>query len=292
MTPRRDGRVELPDGRRLGYAEYGDPHGAPVLYFHGGLSSRLDIAFGDEAARLAHVRLIAIDRPGIGLSDPHPDAVLPDWAEDVRRFADTLGIEHFGVLAWSAGAPYALACAHQLASRVTRTGIVAGIGPLDREAIRRLGLIEDRMLYPLCRRTPWLAALVLRAAAWLPPGLARFSVLVQLSSPSDREIFRGLTAREATDFFYEAVRRGPEGVIEDYRTTGRDWRFAPSEIAGEVIFWHGSEDKLAPVSNVRALAAEIPRARLIVAPARGHLLLWRDLPAVLEAISAERTVES
>lgn len=288
-----DARVELPDGRRLGYAGYGDPYGRPVLYFHGGLSSRLDIAFGDEASRRAHVRLIAIDRPGIGLSDPHPGAVLLDWAEDVRCFADTLGLERFGVLAWSAGAPYALACAHQLATRVTRTGIVAGIGPLlDREAIRQLGLIEDRLLYPLCRRMPWLAALVLRGAAWLPPRVAQFSVLAQLTSPSDREIFSSLTPREATGFFYEAVRNGPAGVIEDYRTTGRDWQFAPAEISGEVIFWHGAEDTLAPVSNVRALAAEIPRARLIVAPGRGHLLLWRDLPAILNVISAARTVGS
>ncbi|MCC6391802.1 MAG: alpha/beta hydrolase [Bryobacterales bacterium] len=288
-----DARIELPDGRRLGYALYGDPYGTPVLYFHGGLSSRLDIAFGDEASRLAHVRLIAIDRPGIGLSDPHPDAVLPDWAVDVRCFADTLGLERFCVLAWSAGAPYALACAHQLPARVTRTGIVAGIGPLlDREAIRQLGLIEDRLLYPLCRRMPWLAALVLRAASWLPPRVARFCVLAQFTSPSDREIFSSLTPREATGFFYEAVRNGPAGVIEDYRTTGRDWRFTPAEIAGEVIFWHGAEDRLAPVSNVRALAAEIPRARLIVSPGRGHLLLWRDLPAILELISAAPSAES
>jgi len=33
--PRTEGRFDLPTGRRLGYAEFGDPSGAPVLWFHG-----------------------------------------------------------------------------------------------------------------------------------------------------------------------------------------------------------------------------------------------------------------
>jgi pimeloyl-ACP methyl ester carboxylesterase len=34
--------LTLPDGRRLAYAEFGDPNGHPVLYFHGAPSSRLE----------------------------------------------------------------------------------------------------------------------------------------------------------------------------------------------------------------------------------------------------------
>ena len=33
--------LSLPDGRRLGYAEYGDPNGKPVMLFHGNPNSRL-----------------------------------------------------------------------------------------------------------------------------------------------------------------------------------------------------------------------------------------------------------
>ena len=33
--------VRLADGRRLGYADLGDPDGVPVVWCHGGLSSRL-----------------------------------------------------------------------------------------------------------------------------------------------------------------------------------------------------------------------------------------------------------
>ena len=41
--PRAEGRFHLPDGRRLGYAEFDDPSGAVVLWFHGTLGARRQI---------------------------------------------------------------------------------------------------------------------------------------------------------------------------------------------------------------------------------------------------------
>ena len=35
-------QITLTDGRALGFAEYGDPKGWPVMYFHGWPSSRLE----------------------------------------------------------------------------------------------------------------------------------------------------------------------------------------------------------------------------------------------------------
>ena len=40
-SPLSSGRLELGDGRRLGYVEYGDPAGCPVLLFPGVPGSRL-----------------------------------------------------------------------------------------------------------------------------------------------------------------------------------------------------------------------------------------------------------
>lgn len=48
--------MTLSSGRRLGYAEFGDPTGAPVLSFHGTPSSRLDAELFAEAATAAGVR--------------------------------------------------------------------------------------------------------------------------------------------------------------------------------------------------------------------------------------------
>lgn len=42
--------ITLGDGRLLGYAEYGNPQGKPVFFFHGNPSSRLGGRLMDDAA--------------------------------------------------------------------------------------------------------------------------------------------------------------------------------------------------------------------------------------------------
>ncbi|NJN00035.1 MAG: hypothetical protein HC800_25435 [Phormidesmis sp. RL_2_1] len=83
----------LPDNRQLAYAEYGDPDGHPVLYFHGGGNCRLEpLLLGNEAFTQLGLRLIAPDRPGIGRSDFRPNRGFSDWTKDVSFLADALGI--------------------------------------------------------------------------------------------------------------------------------------------------------------------------------------------------------
>ena len=65
-----DLHVELADGTRIGYADVGDPDGPPVVYFHGNPGSRLevDLPASRRAAEQLGFRLLAPDRPGMGLS--------------------------------------------------------------------------------------------------------------------------------------------------------------------------------------------------------------------------------
>jgi pimeloyl-ACP methyl ester carboxylesterase len=91
-------QMRLRTGRRLGFAEYGDPGGIPFFYFHGWPSSRLEgRAAAGIAARLG-VRLIAPERPGCGLSEFQPHRTLRSWPADVSELADHLGLDNFGVL--------------------------------------------------------------------------------------------------------------------------------------------------------------------------------------------------
>ena len=84
----RNTTITLPDGRRLGCAEYGDPDAMPVLYCHGFPSCRLE----PSMLPVSGIRLIALDRPGYGLSDPLPGRTLLDWPRDVAAAADALGL--------------------------------------------------------------------------------------------------------------------------------------------------------------------------------------------------------
>lgn len=62
--------IELADGWSLGYLEVGRSDGPAVIHCHGSGSSRLEALMMAEPARALGVRLIGVDRPGIGRSDP------------------------------------------------------------------------------------------------------------------------------------------------------------------------------------------------------------------------------
>lgn len=121
--------ITLSDGRKVCYGEYGDPKGKPLIFFHGWPSSRLRGTTLDRQAKEAKVRLIAPDRPGYGFSDYKEDRTLLSYADDVRELANKLKLKKFSVVGVSGGGPYAAAIAYKLPKRITKTGIVVGLGP-------------------------------------------------------------------------------------------------------------------------------------------------------------------
>lgn len=102
------------NGRTIAYSEVGDPNGAAVFVCVGMGLTRYVTAFYDELATTLRLRLITLDRPGVGGSEPYPpsDKSGPlNWPEDVLTICQHLGIVKFSILAHSAGAIYALATA-------------------------------------------------------------------------------------------------------------------------------------------------------------------------------------
>ena len=124
---REDQTLTLSGGRKLGFAEYGS--GTPLLYFHGHPCSRLEARY---LAGREGIRVIGIDRPGMGLSSYQPKRTLISWTDDVVSLADSLGLEKFAVVGLSGGAPYALACAYAIPERISACGIVSGVWSIDR----------------------------------------------------------------------------------------------------------------------------------------------------------------
>jgi len=101
-------------GRIISFSEVGDANGAAVIVCLGMGLTRYITAFYDELAATLRLRLISIDRPGVGNSEPYPagDKTGPlSWPDDVLAVCQHLGITKFSMLAHSAGAIYALATA-------------------------------------------------------------------------------------------------------------------------------------------------------------------------------------
>lgn len=102
--------MTLPDGRKLGYAQYGSPTGKPIFYLHGFPGSRLEAALWDEQAKKLHARIISVDRPGYGWSSPQPDRTLSDHPKDVQKLAEELRVKEFGVMVWYSQNPGSHPC--------------------------------------------------------------------------------------------------------------------------------------------------------------------------------------
>jgi len=103
--------VATPDGRKLTYLEVGDREGPLVLHNHGGPSSRFEAHLLADSASKNRLRLLCIDRPGMGQSSPQEARSYFGWADDLVTLADALGHHEFGVTGWSEGGPWALAAA-------------------------------------------------------------------------------------------------------------------------------------------------------------------------------------
>src|SRR5262249_44723118 len=132
--------LRLHGGRRLSYAEYGDPSGHPVVWFPGTPGSRLSSLDPAILMRL-RIRLVTVDRPGCGRSDPHPARTVLGWPHDVAALADALGLERFALAGVSGAGPYLAACAYALPNRVSAVAAIACMGPMQAPgAARRMRL--------------------------------------------------------------------------------------------------------------------------------------------------------
>ena len=80
-----------------------DGRAAHLVPRHAQLTRSRRCGWTTPAARTGW-RLVAFDRPGHGLSSPHPGATLTDLADDVADLADQLGLDRFAVLGYSGGA--------------------------------------------------------------------------------------------------------------------------------------------------------------------------------------------
>jgi pimeloyl-ACP methyl ester carboxylesterase len=282
----REGGVRLRDGRLVAYAEFGDPDGLPVVNCHGAPSSRLErYSGGGEVYARAGVRLIGIDRPGFGGSDPLPGRRVVDWPVDAEAVLDAVGVPEASVLSLSAGAPYALALARALPDRVRRVGLVGanpppdvpwrwtGVPPAVREALLRPGPGSTAAWLPL-----------LGAVAVRPTFMLDY-LRVRLSA-ADREVMRRPEVAEVLQAtFAEGVRQGWRPGAYDRALLMRPWGFPVAEVPRPVVLWHGSADWQAPLTGARLLSAAVPSAELRVVRGAGHFLGFDHAPEILRDLT-------
>lgn len=287
LPGRPDNVLRLSDGRLLGYAEFGDPGGKPVMFFHGFPGSRVEGALGHDAAERAGVRLICIDRPGMGLSTFQPGRRMVDWPADVAALADALGIGRFAVGGVSGGGPYAAVCALRLADRLTGAAIISGVAPFNipgaMDGINRM----NRVLFFLGRRAPWLARvpMLLMARVARSPDRAIDLMLRTVPAPDRAILQRPAVRTAAAADLAEPYRGGTRGPAWELVLYSRAWGFRLEDIHMDVHLWQGEADTNVPPAMGRYQADVIPRCKATFYPGEGHLLFIDRMEEILGAIA-------
>ena len=276
--PRAEGRFYLPTGRRLGFAEFGDPSGALVLWFHGTPGGRRQFPLlGRRAAEKLGLRVVVVGRPGTGLSDAHPYEAMADWAADVAHVADALGAERLGVVGLSGGGPYALACAAvpplsgQVAAVAVLGGVVPSVGP---DAIATGAIELARRFAPVLSvlRRPLAEAVYAVLQPVIP--LAHYACQAYASSTPEGDR-RVLEDPEMEGMFIDDLVLLGKGhfqaFVDDARLFGRDWGFRLADVAAPVRWWHGDADHIVPLRDAQAAVDLLPDAELVMRSEESHL---------------------
>ncbi len=285
MNPGVDRTVSLPDGRRLGIAEYGDPRGTPVLAFHGLPGSRLQRHPDPSIPVALRARMLHLERPGFGRSDPHASRTLLTWATDVQHVCDELGLDRVRVAGVSAGAPYALACAATLGARVIRTAVVSGVGPPGSTPASRSLFIRAGMALAL--RAQWsIRPFVLAASSLARRAPERYvDAVAARMNAADREILARPAVRAMfAEDLREAFAQSGAAFAQDLALIAAPWPFDPARIDSPVALWHGDADRMIPRAGAEALARIVPHASFHRVPGAGHFLAfdrWREILAWL-----------
>jgi pimeloyl-ACP methyl ester carboxylesterase len=215
-----DQTIILPDGRVLGYAQYGVPGGIPVIGLHGTPGSRRMFEIAHSPAAALNIRLLAPERPGFGISSYHSGRDLRSYAQDIAAFADALGIPRFAVAGVSGGGPYAAACAAFLPERVAALGLVSPIGPMaGKQKPPSIGPGHAFAFRYAPRFTPLMALIfsIGRLAFLHAPNLI-FGFILSRAAPSDWTV---LSRRDIRRFLIRVVgegcRPGIRASIQDMR---------------------------------------------------------------------------
>ncbi|GAA1457122.1 alpha/beta fold hydrolase [Williamsia maris] len=276
VRPKIEGSVAVGEGRRIGFAEFGSPHGRAVFWLHGTPGARRQIPL--EARRWAdaeNIRIIGLDRPGVGSSTPYRYPSVFGFADDLRTVADTLGVDQMAMIGLSGGGPYALGVAAALPERVVVAGILGGVAPtVGPDAVSggamELGRHAAGILQVAGAPIGRTVSSFIRVAR--PIASPAIGIYGLLSPKADRQL---LARPEFKAMFLDDLLNGGrhrmEAPFADVVVFSRDWGFRVGDVTVPVRWWHGDRDHIIPHRHGEHMVDLLPDAKLFTMPGDSHL---------------------
>jgi pimeloyl-ACP methyl ester carboxylesterase len=278
------------DRRELAWTEFGVPGGVPIVAFHGSPGSGYDFGGVSDTAAGKGVRLIAVDRPGYGLSTFDPARSYESGTRDIGELADHLGLDRFAVIGHSSGGPNAAACARFLSDRLTGCAIVSGPAPPEAEISKREVMRQNRIAQRLQVMAPRLMSAAWRAGlrqAQRAPDKA-LAYLRRTLPASDVAVIErpDIAAGLRAAFARPVSRTAGRAAVQDIQVEHRPWGYRLGDVAMSVQVWHGDADRNVVVANGRYQATEIPGSTLHEMHGEGHWLIYSRFDEILDSVTA------
>lgn len=276
--PVRLGRSRMSDGRLLGWAEWGPSDGVPVLLCPGAATSRW-LGFGAGVVEALGVRLVSVDRPGLGASTPAPGRTFSDFAGDMRELCVMRGLGRPAVVGNSQGAPFALACAE--GGVASALAVVSGADEVAAPEFASVLPVDLRGLVERTARDPGGAEEFFAGFT----ADAMWGMVMAASPACDLAVYQdpGFGAAYGRALAEGFVQGGAGYARDTVLAMGR-WPFALDRIAVPVDIWYGERDTGHSPDNGALLASRVPGADRRVVPGIGGALLWTHAEPVLTSL--------
>jgi pimeloyl-ACP methyl ester carboxylesterase len=285
--------IVTPEGRNLAYVEVGDPGGPLVIHNHGAPGSRFEARlFADVAAR-NHLRLIGVDRPGMGQSSPQEERTFAGWAQDTITVADALGYREFGVTGWSGGGPWALAAAAYIdPARLRHVSCIAGAS---------YGTFGENWANQYLSKIDAIGGLL---ALHFEPGFRLMYKTLDITAVHFRDTYLGqlrkavndydrqiLLRPEVEDIFceetVECFAQGSDGLVRDSIASYQSWPFDVTTIERPVHLWQGLDDAMVPHPINQVVAERMPGAVWHPVEGAGHFVAIGSADEIFAIVADE-----
>jgi non-heme chloroperoxidase len=257
------------EGRTVHYTDTGETDWEPMLFIGGvGTSARAPelVAFLDTLRRRLKVRIIAVERNGLGDTAYDPAWTFADYTGEVQQVLEHLGVQRFALVAISGGGAYAGHIAAAMPQRVNSWHMLAAIASAPAGN-------------PVCTADPAAleASLAKQAGAprvfWAMPA---DGVVAKVRGFADRAADEGAHA-----YFIAGQRGDARGVAREYR------RFcdAPAPVLAfpaPSFFYYGEADPLVPPSQGEFWASKVAgKVTFRRYPGEGHDVQYRHWDQLL-----------
>lgn len=255
----------LPSGRTVRYVDEGERGWTPLVWFGGAGTSvrafRL-LEFARTLREELRVRVISIERNGLGRTPFEPDAGYDEYAADVWALLDRLGVRHASLMAISGGGPYAAAVAAAAPSRVRSLHLACAFS--ERLASSRVPPLDEIAADPV--------------AWWNYPASSPVHAI-----PG----FVESTVEEATAAQFARGRdTPPDGLTRAFALYDSEPLPDLAAVDGPAFLYWGSDDEAVPVAHLerwRDALGNVVRVRLY--EGEGHDIQYRHWDQVLADVA-------